>query len=292
MEKSNKNQELTVAIVLYKEDFDLIFKTLDKLRYFKIIIIDNANNINLKNKIIRNFTIEKYVLNKKNLGFSAGYNQAAKICKSKYFLILAPDCIISHSSINNLHDYLSKDPNCFLVAPTAYNQDMTSMTYVGGPLPENANRNIILNLSGNTCVEGVLGSCMLLRTSDFINIGMFDEKFFIYFSDDDLCRRISLLKKSIIQIYNSKCIHTHGIIKLKNKYIGKFVRENNYTFDHLYYYFKINKNHYEIKKIFNKIPSLIIKLFVKFITLNILKFVEISARLYAILKFLIKLKLY
>ena len=66
MEKSNKNQELTVAIVLYKEDFDLIFKTLDKLRYFKIIIIDNANNINLKNKIIRNFTIEKYVLNKKN----------------------------------------------------------------------------------------------------------------------------------------------------------------------------------------------------------------------------------
>ena len=292
MEKLNKNQELTVAIVLYKEDFDLIFKTLDKLRSFKIIIIDNANNINLKNKIIRNFTIEKYVLNKKNLGFSAGYNQAAKICKSKYFLILAPDCIISHSSINNLHDYLSKDPNCFLVAPTAYNQDMTSMTYVGGPLPENANRNIILNLSGNTCVESVLGACMLLRTSDFKNIGMFDEKFFIYFSDDDLCRRVSLLKKSIIQIYNSKCIHTHGIIKLKNKYIGKFVRENNYTFDHLYYYFKINKNHNEIKKVFNKIPSLIIKLFVKFITLNILKFVEISARLYAILKFVFKLKLY
>ncbi len=288
MEKLNKNQELTVAIVLYKEDFDLIFKTLDKLRSFKIIIIDNANNINLKNKIIRNFTIEKYVLNKKNLGFSAGYNQAAKICKSKYFLILAPDCIISLSSINNLQDYLSKDPNCFLVAPTAYNQDMTSMTYVGGPLPENANRNTILNLSGNTCVESVLGACMLFRTSDFRNIGMFDENFFIYFSDDDLCRRISSLKKSIIQIYNSQCIHTHGIIKLKNKYIGKFVRENNYTFDHLYYYFKINKNHNEIKKVFNKIPSLIIKLLVKFITLNILKFVEILARLFAILRFVFK----
>ena len=288
MDQLNKHKELTVAIVLYKEDFDLVFKTLEQLRSFKIIIIDNANNISLKNKIIRNFTIEKYVLNKKNLGFSAGYNQAAKICKSKYFLILAPDCIISLSSINNLQDYLSKDPNCFLVAPTAYNQDMTSMTYVGGPLPENANRNTILNLSGNTCVESVLGACMLFRTSDFRNIGMFDENFFIYFSDDDLCRRISSLKKSIIQIYNSQCIHTHGIIKLKNKYIGKFVRENNYTFDHLYYYFKINKNHNEIKKVFNKIPSLIIKLLVKFITLNILKFVEILARLFAILRFVFK----
>ena len=161
---------------------------------------------------------------------------------------MAPDCIISYSSIINLQEYLLKDPNCFLVAPTAYNEDMTSMTYVGGPLPENANRNTILNLSGNTCVEGVLGACMLLRISDFINIGMFDEKFFIYFSDDDLFRRISLIKKSIVQIYNSQCIHTHGIIKLKNKYVGKFVRENNYTFDHLYYYFKINKNHKEIKK--------------------------------------------
>ena len=288
MGQQNKHQELTVAIVLYKEDFDLVFKTLDKLRFFKIIIIDNANNISLKNKIVTNFTIDKYILNKKNLGFSAGYNQAAKICKTKYFLILAPDCIISYSSIINLQNYLSKDPNCFLVAPTAYNYEMTSMTYVGGPLPENANRNIILNLSGNTCVEGVLGACMLLRTSDFKNIGMFDEKFFIYFSDDDLCRRVSVLKKSIIQIYDSHCIHTHGIIKLKNKYLGKFVRENNYTFDHLYYYSKINKNHKEIKKVINKVPSLIIKLFVKFITLNILKFVEISARLFGIIRFVFK----
>ena len=113
MKKPNKHQELTVAIVLYKEDFDLVSKTLDKLRSFKIIIIDNANNMSLKNKIIKNFTIENYVLNKKNLGFSAGYNQAAKICKTKFFLILAPDCIISYSSIINLQEYLSKIPIAF-----------------------------------------------------------------------------------------------------------------------------------------------------------------------------------
>ncbi len=288
MEKRNYYQDITVAIVLFKEDFNLVSKTLDKLRSFKTIIIDNANDINLKKKIVSNFSIENYILNKKNLGFSAGYNQAAKICKSKYFLILAPDCIISDKNILKLEDYLSNDVNCFLVAPTSYNQDMTSMTYVGGPLPENANRDKILNLSGNTCVEAVLGACMMLRTSDFIKIGMFDENFFIYFSDDDLCRRIGNLKRSIVQIFDSHCIHTHGIIKLKNKYVGKFVRENNYTFDHLYYFFKINQNHFEIKKVFNKTPSLTIKLFINLFKLNIIKFFEITARLYAVTRFILR----
>ena len=50
MEKRNYYQDITVAIVLFKEDFNLVSKTLDKLRSFKTIIIDNANDINLKKK--------------------------------------------------------------------------------------------------------------------------------------------------------------------------------------------------------------------------------------------------
>ena len=45
---------------------------------------------------------------------------------------------------------------------------------------------------------------------------LFDENFFLYFSDDDLCRNIKLLNKSIIQVYDASCVHSHGKIKLKN----------------------------------------------------------------------------
>ncbi len=290
MEKENYYQEVTIIIVLFKEDFDLIYKTLDKLRSFKIVIVDNANNQSLKKKIQSNFKIKEYILNKKNLGFSVGYNQAAKLCKTKYLLILGPDCQISDIDIFKLIKNLSIDPNCFLVSPTAYDNNDNSMTYVGGPLPENAPRDQILNLSGNTCVESTLGACMLTRASEFKEIGMFDENFFIYFSDDDLCRRAKRLNKSIIQVYESKCIHTHGIIKIKNKYIKKFVRENNYTFDNLYYYYKLNKNHFEIKKIEKKTTKLIIRLFIKLLTLNIIEFVAVSARLFAVIRFKYKFK--
>ena len=52
---------------------------------------------------------------------------------------------------------------------------MTSMTYTGGLLPENGGRSKVLNLTGNTCVESILGACMMVRTNEFKEIGMFDE---------------------------------------------------------------------------------------------------------------------
>ena len=45
-------------------------------------------------------------------------------------------------------------------------------------------------------------------------------KIFLYFSDDDLCRKIKNLNGSIIQLYESTCIHTHGISKVRNKIRG------------------------------------------------------------------------
>jgi len=234
-----ENNEITVLIVLYKETFDLISKTLEKLKPYRKIIIDNGCDMELKKKIKQFYEIENYVLNKINSGFSAGYNQAIKMCKTEFCLILGPDCIIEKKAIIKLQEAYKKYNNCFMVAPTSYNKN-NDLTYTGGPLPENFSKDKILNLSGDTCVQSVLGACMFVKTTDIINIEMFDENFFLYFSDDDLCRRIGRINKSIIQVYDAKCLHTHGIIKVTNKYLKTFIREYNFTHDILYYNYKIN----------------------------------------------------
>ena len=64
----NDYSSVTVVIVLYKESFDLVNKTLQTLKNYKIVIIDNANNNELK-KILKNFKIYKYLLNKKTTDF-------------------------------------------------------------------------------------------------------------------------------------------------------------------------------------------------------------------------------
>ena len=90
----NDYNSVTVVIVLFKESFDLISRTLKKIKDYKIIIIDNANNHHLKKKILENYKIYKYLLNEKNNGFSAGYNQGIKLSSTKFTLVLGPDCLI------------------------------------------------------------------------------------------------------------------------------------------------------------------------------------------------------
>ena len=57
MKNLNNNKILTVIIVLYKEPFELIKKTIEKIKDFKIIIIDNDYNKDLKDKILEQFYI-------------------------------------------------------------------------------------------------------------------------------------------------------------------------------------------------------------------------------------------
>ena len=238
-----ENNEITVLIVIYKETYELISKTLDTLKSYQKIIIDNGNDLELKKKIESSHKIQNYILNKINCGFSAGYNQAIKMCKTEFCLILGPDCIIKDQSILKLQEAHKKYDNCFMVAPTSFNEK-NELTYAGGALPEDLPKDEVLNLSGDTCVQNTLGSCMFTKTRDIKEIKMFDENFFLYYSDDDLCRKIRKINKSIIQIYDAKCLHSHGFLVIKNKYLKIFIREYNLTYDALYYYHKIDDTRY------------------------------------------------
>ena len=292
MKNLNDNKILTVIIVLYKEPFELINKTLQKIKDLKIIIIDNDNNIELKSKILKQFKIYKYILNKKNNGFSAGYNQGIRLSDTSYTMVLGPDCLISKNDIFVLIDKLLLYKNSIIVTPTSYD-NKNKLSYAGGPLPENTDKDRILELDGDTCVESALGACMLFKTQELkMNNLLFDENFFLYFSDDDLCRNIKLLNKSIIQINDSKCIHQHGNIKIKNKYLKIYAREFNFTHDQLYYFYKEkNEKYYEILNNFKKkIPIYYLKLIIKLLQFQYSDFVKIYSKLKGYYKFKSKYK--
>ena len=80
--------------------------------------------------------------------------------------------------------------------------------------------------------------------------------FFLYYSDFDLCRRILKKKKTIIQIFEAKAQHDHGEIKVKNFLKKIFIRNYNFTFDELYYFFKINNHQEKTRKLKKKIPKI------------------------------------
>ena len=284
MEQYNLRNKITIIIVLYREDYYLLYKTLDKIREFRKIIIDNSNNLELKNKIEENFKIEKYILNKKNYGFSSGYNQGVKLSETDFCLILGPDCIIDSESIIKLYEKLTLNEDCFLTTSTSYNEN-NQLTYTAGLLPENGEKDILIKLEGDICVESTLGACMFFKKKDFIEIGLFDEIFFIYFSDDDLCRKIKKRGKYIIQVFESKCIHSHGISKVKNIFEKIYLREHYYLLDEFHYFHKSDKHKKKMDGIISKKNNYLIKIFTSLFALRFKKVMYYYARYTAIIKF-------
>ncbi len=284
MSQDKIKNEITIIIVLYKEDYNLLFKTLDKIRDFKKIIIDNSNNLELKKKVEANFKIEKYVLNKKNNGFSSGYNQGVKLCETDFLMILNPDCIIDNDSVIKLYEKLIFNEDCFLTTPTSYSEN-NQLTYTGGLLPENGEKDFPIKLEGDICVENALGACMFFKKKDFIEIGLFDEIFFIFFSDDNLCREIKKKNKSIIQVFDSKCFHSHGISKVKNIFEKIYLREHYYMLDEFHYFHKSDKHKDKMNGIFVKKNNYLIKIFFSLFTMRFKKVIYYFARYTAILKF-------
>jgi len=231
---------------------------LESIRNYKIIIVDNAGNISLKKKIKEKFEIYKYILNKNNCGYAKAANQAIEQCDTEYILMFQADALISNKDISILLKSHKKYENCFITSPTYYDKE-SKLSYNSGCLPEKNSKKDILNLEGDVCVETILGSIILFNKKDMIELGLFDENFFLYFLDFELCRRIKQKKKSVIQIFDAKVQHEHGKIKVKNVLKRIFIRNYNLTFDELYYFFKIKK-HFEIfKKLKKKLPNYIIK---------------------------------
>ena len=117
------SNEITIIIVLYEEKAQLVLRCLENLKNFKIIIVDNANNISLKKQVENNFKIYKYILNKKNLGYSKAANQAIKLSDTEFILMFQADGIIDQKDISLLLEAHKNYEDSFIVSPTLYDKD-------------------------------------------------------------------------------------------------------------------------------------------------------------------------
>ena len=254
-------KELTIIIVLFEEKKDLLFSCLNNIKNFKIIIIDNAGNSKLKIEVESNFSIYKYILNKKNFGFTKAANQAIKLCDTEYILNINADCFIKEEDIMKLINSHQNYKNCIIASPTFYDENF-KLTYNAGCFEEKNYAKETLNLHGDVCVDKVLGSAILFKKKDIMELGLLDENFFMYYEDDDLCKKVRKKNGSVIQVFEAKAKHSHGQSKVKNVLKRIYIRNYHFTYDGLYYYFKINKHHGKYQNLKKKLLNYIVKMII------------------------------
>jgi len=197
----------------------------------EIIIVDNASDDGSVELIKEKFPYVKLIASPVNLGFGKANNEALKIAAGKYLFILNPDTLVQEDTLDELVAFFEKTPDAGLIGCKILNPDgslqlacrrsfpgpWTSFCKVSGLssiFPKSrlfARYNLTYLDENEICeVDAISGSCMLLRKDVYNKTGGFDEQFFMYGEDLDLCYRIQKSGSKVYYVPTTKIIHYKG----------------------------------------------------------------------------------
>ena len=202
-------KNVTVLTVTHNSE-NVIKKFLKSLdRNLKLVVVDNESKDQtraiLKKQINKSITL---IFNDKGLGFGKAANIGLRTIKTDYVMLINPDARIDLVSISKLYKKARVYQNAAILAPLHRNNNGE----IHAPVrPFFFNRqNDVLNLNnlfGDCSVEYLSGALMFLDRTKIEKIGFFDENFFLYYEDDDLC--IKSRKHGFENILVSKVIIDH-----------------------------------------------------------------------------------
>ena len=231
-------RDITISLVIFRSE-KVIFQCLKSInKVKKIIIFDNSNDATLKKIINKKYPNINYILSKKNIGYGAAHNKVFKLAKTPYVFVLNPDTILEKNCIKELVDGANKLNNNFtIISPVTKPNNF-------GYFKDNFEQRI--DNKKTIDVDFVKGFSMLIKRS---KVNYFDNSFFLYLEEIDLCKRVKKRKEKIFIIKDSKIKH----LAAKSSNIGfEFDKCRNWhwTWSKVYYNIKYKNFFYAFRKAF------------------------------------------
>jgi len=212
----------TTAIIVTYNSGKVIDRCLDGLINIKKIIVDNSKDLNLKKHLKEKYKNITIIHPNHNIGFGSANNLGISTAETKYILLLNPDIIFNERQIDNLIKIFDLYENVGIVAPKVYdhnNQYLDNHCYSALKKTKRSNNlNNIHNIikktepNGNLCADVVTGAIFLSKKEILNKIGLFDQNIFLYYEDQDLCKRLRDKKYQIIECANSYAKHPNNDI--------------------------------------------------------------------------------
>tara|TARA_B100001175_G_scaffold137206_1_gene116632 strand:+ start:1477 stop:2325 length:849 start_codon:yes stop_codon:yes gene_type:complete len=247
--------DITFIIVTYQSE-NIVKNCLDSLpKDSKKIVVENSNNINLEKDLRAKYDNIEVILSK-NVGMGSGNNIGLKACKTNYAYVLNPDTKFNKDTMKNLIDTLNKVSDFTIASPL--NDDLKIPNYKVVDFKKTISENIL-------SVESIDGFSMFFNLKKFPDKNFFDENFFLYLENDDLCLRVKQKNEFIFIVKNSLINHKGGIGDKKSL---EYLRNWHWMWSKFYF----NKKHYgfyrAIIKIFYNLISACFKFFIYSIIFN------------------------
>ena len=238
--------DITIVIVSFKSE-DILHRCIKSIdKKYPIIVVENSIDKKLKLELEQKYQNVNCILPKENLGYGGGNNLGLSKVKTNYTLILNPDVILMENSIENFFITVSKFPNFGIIAPISANERY-----------DNFNHEKDINIKE---VENVKGFAMFFNMKNLKKSNFFDDNFFLYLEEIDLCKRVRLMDVKIFIDPSIKVEHFGGSSHVSE--INKSM-ELSRNWHWMWSSFYFNKKHYgylfALIKIFPKFFSSLFK---------------------------------
>jgi GT2 family glycosyltransferase len=191
-----------------------------------IIVVDNCSNDGQLEQFKHQFETVNFVLNAGNYGFAHGCNTGARKAEGEYLLFLNPDTEVHQDVFSPLINELTKLPRFSLVATQKINANgkpermerffprWYTLTGLGKALHRQLNKKQIKHNFASHLArvhpEWLSGSVIFMRTQDWHELDGWNEKFWMYSEDVDLCKRAASKGGVVALLTNVDIIHNHG----------------------------------------------------------------------------------
>ena len=241
-------QNLSIVIVTLKSE-DVIFKCLESIdSKIPIFIVENSNNLQFKKSVEKRYNNVSCVLTARNLGMGSGNNLGIRLVETDYVLILNPDVILEPNTLKELMLASEKIKDFAILSPISIKSEYPNYKLYQNDKPDTRN-----NFPFK--VRSVDGYAMLFNKKEVNKIlekesinkekNYFDENFFMYLENDDLCKRITENRGDIFVTPKAKINHL-GAKAVNEKYRDEVEFSRNWHWMWSKFYF--NKKHYGLSR--------------------------------------------
>lgn len=249
--------DISIVIVNYnvKEFVASLLDSLEKAKEglkVEVFVVDNASSDASVPYLKKSYPWVKFFENQENIGFAKANNQAIKIAKGKYTLLLNPDTILREDTLKTMYEHMEANPNtaaagCKLLnpdgsfAPESRREVPTPSVALWKTLgltslfPESKRFGRYYQSWKDEDESGrvpvLSGAFMFMRTDVLKEMDGFDERFFMYGEDIDLCYRIGSEGYHIDYVPDTSIIHYKGESTKKDKLDHHIIfNKSNYLF--------------------------------------------------------------
>jgi len=197
---------------------------------YEIRVVDNSEGDPGLEQVAAAFPQVHLTVNPENVGFARANNQAAQAARGRFLFFVNPDVVLAPETAQVLRVYLETHPRTAAVAPKVVNADGTLQyscrrfprvwaglfnrySLLTRLFPENpfSRHYLMTDFDHNSTreVDWVSGCCFMVRREAFYEAGMFDEHYFLFIEDVDLCR--TLKDRGHAVVYHPATQVTHAI---------------------------------------------------------------------------------